>query len=82
MTGKNQVTVPAEIVEKAGLEIGTRLEWRLTNRSGVLEIRILQNEAALAEAMRGRGRRYLRGSGSPVGRLIAERDSETSGRST
>lgn len=80
MTGKNQVTVPAEIAAKAGLTPGTRLQWRLTNRRDVLEVRVLPNQASVAEALRGRGRKSMRKRGSPVDRLIAERSLEESGR--
>ena len=80
MTGKNQVTVPAEIAAKAGLTPGTRLLWRLTDRRDVLEVRVLPNQASIAEALRGRGRKSMRKRGSPVDRLIAERSLEESGR--
>lgn len=78
ITGKNQVTVPAEIVAKTGLRSGTRLEWRLTNKRDVLEVRVLPDRASLAQALRGRGRKALRRRGSPVDRLIAERSLEES----
>lgn len=80
MTGKNQVTVPAEIAAKAGLKPGTRLQWRLTDRRDVLEVRVLPNQASVAEALRGRGRKSMKKRGSPVDRLIAERSLEESGR--
>lgn len=73
ITGKNQVTVPAEVVEKAGLKPGTRLEWRITNRVDVLEARVLLDQASLAQALRGAGNRSPRKRGSAVGRLVAER---------
>jgi bifunctional DNA-binding transcriptional regulator/antitoxin component of YhaV-PrlF toxin-antitoxin module len=82
MTGKNQVTVPAEIVGKAGLRRGTRLEWQLTDRKNVLEVHVLPDNSTLAEALRGRGRKSLRKKGSPVDRLVAERTIEESGGSS
>ncbi len=72
------MTVPAEIVAKTGLKTGTRLEWKLTNKRDVLEVRVLPDRASLAEALRGRGRKALRRRGSPVDRLIAERRREDS----
>ncbi len=80
VTGKNQVTVPAEIAAKAGLKPGSRLEWRLTGRRGVLEVRVLPDQASLAETLRGRGRKYLKRGGSAVDRLVAERVREEPGR--
>jgi len=56
VTGKNQVTIPAEIVGKAGLKSGTRLEWKTTDRRDVLEVRILPDRSAIAASLRGRGR--------------------------
>ena len=80
ITGKNQVTVPAAVVEEAGLKPGTRLEWRLTKRVGVLEVRVLPDPASLSQALRGAGKPSLTKAGSPVGRLVAERSREESGR--
>ena len=82
VTGKNQVTVPAEIVDKAGLKPGTRLEWRLTDRRDMLEVHVLPDLSSVAEALRGRGRKSLKKKGSPVDRLVAERGLEESGRNS
>ncbi len=81
ITGKNQVTVPAEVVEKAGLKPGTRLEWRLTAEAGVLEVRVLPDAASVAQALRGAGKRMLHQGGSPVARLVTERSKDDTGRS-
>jgi bifunctional DNA-binding transcriptional regulator/antitoxin component of YhaV-PrlF toxin-antitoxin module len=80
MTGKYQVTVPAEVVAKANLAPGTRLQWRVTKRPDILEVRILPDQAAIARSLRGAGRASLRKKGSPVARLVAERVSEDAGR--
>ncbi len=80
VTGKNQVTIPAEIAGKAGLKPGSRLEWRLTHRKDVLEVRVLPDQAAVAQALRGRGKKSQKNRGSPVDRLIAERSHEDRGR--
>lgn len=76
ITGKNQVTVPAEIARKEGLRPGTRLEWRSTERAHVLEVRVLPDPALIAADLRGRGRANRRLSGSPIDRLVQERKSE------
>jgi AbrB family looped-hinge helix DNA binding protein len=76
VTGKNQVTVPAEIVSKAGLKPGTRLDWRTTDREGVLEVRVLPDQAAFAASLRGRGNRFRKRKGSAVERLHREREQE------
>ena len=76
MTGKNQVTVPAEIARKEGMRPGTRLEWRATDREHVLEVLVLPDRQSLAAHLRGRGNTHRRRSGSAVRWLIAERDLE------
>jgi hypothetical protein len=73
LTGKNQVTVPAEIARKEGMRAGTRLDWRLTDRPHVLEVRVLPDPATLAAELRGRGKARRRMAGSAVKRLIEER---------
>jgi hypothetical protein len=80
MTGKNQVTVPAAIVGKAGLKAGTRLDWRTTDREGVLEVRVLPDQASLAAGLRGRGNSFRRQAGSVVDRLDRERQQEEDSR--
>jgi bifunctional DNA-binding transcriptional regulator/antitoxin component of YhaV-PrlF toxin-antitoxin module len=80
MTGKNQVTVPAEIVGKAGLKSGTRLDWRTTDREGVLEVYVLPDQATLAAGLRGQGSKLKRHEGSAVDRLHHERDREENAR--
>jgi bifunctional DNA-binding transcriptional regulator/antitoxin component of YhaV-PrlF toxin-antitoxin module len=74
MTGKNQVTVPAEIAARVGLGPGTRLEWRVTDRKDVLEVRVLPDLPTLARQLRGRGARSGGRKGSAVERLVEERE--------
>jgi bifunctional DNA-binding transcriptional regulator/antitoxin component of YhaV-PrlF toxin-antitoxin module len=73
ITGKNQVTVPAEIARREKMRPGTRLEWRSTDREHVLEVHVLPDPAALADELRGRGNAHKRERGSAVARLIDER---------
>lgn len=76
ITGKNQVTVPAEIVRRAGMRPGTRLEWRTTDREDILEVHVLPDPAAVAAELRGRGKALRRAPGSAVARLLEERERE------
>jgi len=76
VTGKNQVTVPAKIAAAEDIEAGTRLDWRLTAKEHVLEVRILPDRATLARQLRGAGREQLEPGRSPVAELIRERESE------
>ena len=70
------MTVPAEIVGKAGLKAGTRLDWRTTDREGVLEVRVLPDQVTLAAGLRGRGNGFRRLDGSAVDRLHRARTQE------
>lgn len=76
ITGKNQVTVPAEIARKEGMRPGTRLEWRPTDRAHILEVRVLPDPVSLSGYLRGRGNRSRRYAGSAVDRLVEQRTVE------
>ena len=75
ITGKNQVTLPAEIVRALELTPGTQLDWRIgPNRTLVATPR--PTRAQLAAALLGAGRAYLRPGSDPVADLIAERGAD------
>ncbi|MFB3906402.1 MAG: AbrB/MazE/SpoVT family DNA-binding domain-containing protein [Acidobacteriota bacterium] len=80
VTGKNQVTVPAKVAKKVGIRVGTRLEWRETDRDGILEVRVLPERGALASSLRSAGRKYLKPGRRPVENLIREREQEATER--
>jgi hypothetical protein len=80
ITGKNQVTIPAELVRREGMVRGTRLEWQSTDREHVLEVRVLPDPAALAASLQGRGRGLQVKPGSVVQSLIEERVLEDEAR--
>lgn len=72
ITGKNQVTLPAELVRELELTPGTQLDWQIgPNRTLVATPR--PTRAQLAEELMGAGRTYLRRDTDPVADLIAER---------
>ena len=75
-TGKKQVTVPAGIAAAVAIEPGTRLQWSVTEREHVIEIRVLPSVAAVAAGLRGRGLRYKQRSSSAVDALVHERERE------
>jgi bifunctional DNA-binding transcriptional regulator/antitoxin component of YhaV-PrlF toxin-antitoxin module len=72
ITGKNQVTLPAEIVKALALTPGMRLAWRI-GPDGTLVATPQPSRAQRAGALLGTGRKYLRPSSDPVRDLIAER---------
>lgn len=77
VTGKNQVTLPAELVRALGISPGTRLRWSI-EEDGSLRAVPRPSRSALAREVLARGRSYLIGDSDPVADLIAERASESS----
>ena len=76
VTRKNRIAIPAELVEKEGLKPGTRLEWRSTDRPRVLEVFIVPDVSSIASTLRGQGNRSRRIAGSPVVRLVQQREDD------
>ncbi len=66
LTGKNQVTVPAEIVAAAGIEKGSQFVWTLGDQPNELRIKLLPSRAQaireieeISKKYRGQGKRVL-----------------------
>jgi antitoxin component of MazEF toxin-antitoxin module len=72
ITGKNQVTLPAEIVRELELTPGTQLKWSI-GRDGSLIATPQPKRAQRAAALHGAGRKFLPPGVDPVRDLIAER---------
>ena len=75
ITGKNQVTLPAEIVRALDLTPGTQLDWTIGPDRTLVATPVL-SRAQRATALLGAGRKYLRPGSDPVRDLIAERVQE------
>lgn len=72
ITGKNQVTLPAEIVRALELTPGTQLDWAIGPDHTLIATPVI-SRAQRAVALMGAGRKYLRPGSDPVRDLIAER---------
>jgi len=72
MTGKNQITVPAQLARKLKIEPGTRLQWSV-DQQGRLIAEPLPPRSILARRAAGMGRQWLPEGADPVGDLIQER---------
>ena len=81
ITGKNQVTLPAELVRALDLAPGTQLDWSI-GPDGTLIATPLPNRARRAAALMGAGRKYLRPGSDPVRDLIAEREQDDEAEAT
>jgi AbrB family looped-hinge helix DNA binding protein len=79
VTGKNQVTVPAEIAAKERVKPGTRLDWQLTDEEHTILVRVLPDRGTMASGLRGRGRRHKKRGPRAVANLGREREREDRG---
>ena len=75
VTGKNQVTLPSQIVRALKLEPGVKLDWFIDS-DNTLRARRIASRQELASELAGRGRKFLRSGHDPVADLIAERTRE------
>jgi AbrB family looped-hinge helix DNA binding protein len=72
VTGKNQITIPAELAREFDIAPGTRLDWA-KGGEGILIVKIIPNRAELARRLAGRGRRHLRQGSDPIRDLVEDR---------
>ena len=72
VTGKNQVTIPAELARELDIAPGTRLDWA-RGAEGTLIVKIIPNRAELARRLAGRGKRHLRQGSNPIRDLVGDR---------
>ena len=72
VTGKNQVTIPAELARELDIAPGTRLDWARGDE-GTLIVKIIPNRAELARRLAGRGKRHLRQASNPIRDLVEDR---------
>ena len=80
VTGKNQVTIPANVVAAAKIELGTRLDWSVDARTRVLRVRILPSRSQLARSLLGSGRKFVKPGQDPAAALCRERQEEDAER--
>jgi bifunctional DNA-binding transcriptional regulator/antitoxin component of YhaV-PrlF toxin-antitoxin module len=78
LTGKNQVTIPAELVREMGLEPGTKLEWLKGDTPGVIIIKVQPSIRQLLRRAREIGTELKRQNPAwdPIAELDAERERE------
>lgn len=72
VTGKNQITLPSELVKELDLHPGVRIDWSVTADRALLGRR-RRSRAELARELAGRGRKYLRPGSDPLRELINDR---------
>jgi len=79
LTGKNQVTVPAEIARQMGLEPGSKLDWTVGEKPGTIVIEVRPSIRQMLAEAQAIGRRMKEGpmkGRDLIAELIAERELE------
>ena len=72
ITGKNQITIPAKLVNELDLRPGVQIDWSISE-DGLLMARPLPARGELARQTAGMGRQWLRKGMDPIADLIDER---------
>jgi AbrB family looped-hinge helix DNA binding protein len=75
VTGKNQVTIPAELARELNIKAGTQLDWS-KGEGGTLRAKPLPSRGQLARRLAGIGRPWLKPDADPIAELIHERVAE------
>ena len=75
VTGKNQVTIPAQLVKALDIQPGTRIDWSM-GEDGIILARLLPQRGALARKVAGMGRNWAKQGTDPIADLIRERNQE------
>jgi AbrB family looped-hinge helix DNA binding protein len=73
VTGKNQITLPAEVARKLGIHRGSRVDWTVSADGKGGRFRVLPSRGELARSVCGIGRKYGDLGEDWVKDLIAER---------
>lgn len=80
LTGKNQVTVPAEIAQRLGLQAGAQFDWAVGDQPNRIVITIKPTRKQLLARVRTIGRASKKEGQDPIGDLIREREEDDRGR--
>jgi len=72
VTGKNQITMPAELAKQLRIKPGTRLRWQV-DEHGVITLHVLASRSELARRVAGMGRDWVNPDQSVVAELVNER---------
>ena len=76
LTGKNQITVPAEITQKLGLAAGAQFDWAVGDQPNKITITIKPTRKQMLERVRAIGRKFKKPGQDPIADLIREREED------
>ena len=72
VTGKNQITIPAQLARALDIQPGTRLDWSVGDDDEII-VHILPERGVLARRVAGMARGWLDENSDPIEDLIRER---------
>jgi len=72
VTGKNQVTLPAQLVKQLDIQPGTRIDWSV-DEDGIIHAHLLPPRGVLARKVGGMGRTWVQAGTDPIAALLKER---------
>lgn len=76
VTGKNQVTIPATIANKLGIEPGMKVQWQVDEEQNSVTIRPLPSREERVRRLEGKWQHLFPPGTDPIGDLIRERIEE------
>ena len=71
---ENVVRIPAEMAAEYGIVPGTMLEWLPAPSGDAFLVKVVADYAALAAALQGAGRKYLKPGQDAIRDLLEERE--------
>lgn len=76
LTGKNQITVPAEITRKLGLAAGAQFDWAVGDQPNRITITIKPTRKQLLQRVRELGRKAKRPGVDEVAEFVKWREED------
>ena len=77
VTGKNQITIPAQLAARFALKPGSKIEWFPGPGPEEFRCVVLPDSGTVAQKLLGAGKKYLaRAAIHPLAALEAERETE------
>lgn len=73
---RNLVAIPERLASEHGIQPGSRLAWRESDRPDVLTVRVLPDYAAIASSLMGAGHPHLKPGTAPIDELVQARAQE------
>ena len=76
VTGRNQVTIPAELARRCGIEPGVRIEWMQSEEPNRITLTIRQGRRQIMQSLRRIGRRTRKDGRDSAEELARQRERE------